>query len=110
MKQKFYAVRNGNKIGVFDTWDECKASVDGFSGAEYKSFKTYDEAIAFINGESIREDIHDGVSAYVDGSFNVATGEFSYGVVMFHEGKELHFNQKFDDVCRNILMHLNLLN
>lgn len=97
MKQKFYAVRNGHKIGVFDTWDECKASVDGFSGAEYKSFKTYDEAIAFVRGENIGADIHDGVAAYVDGSFNAGTNVFACGVVMLVNGEEITFNQAYDD-------------
>ena len=35
--------------------------------------------------------------AYVDGSYNVATGEFSYGVVMFHNGQEHTFSKSFAD-------------
>jgi viroplasmin and RNaseH domain-containing protein len=42
--KKVYAVRNGKKTGVFNTWDECKEQVNGFKGAEYKSFKTLEEA------------------------------------------------------------------
>src|SRR5437870_4562727 len=38
--KKFYAVRKGLNIGIFKTWDECKALVIGFKGAEYKSFPT----------------------------------------------------------------------
>lgn len=34
--------------------------------------------------------------AYVDGSYNVATKEFSYGVVMFFQGEELHFSEKVE--------------
>ncbi|MGL4630305.1 MAG: viroplasmin family protein [Leadbetterella sp.] len=37
---KFYAVWNGRTKGVFDTWDECKKQIDGFEGAQYKSFET----------------------------------------------------------------------
>ena len=40
---KYYAVKNGRKIGIFETWDECKAQVEGFSGAEYKSFTKKEE-------------------------------------------------------------------
>lgn len=40
-KQKFYAVKKGKNIGVYNTWDECKKQVNGFSGAEYKSFSTF---------------------------------------------------------------------
>jgi len=37
-KKKFYVVWKGKKEGVFTSWDECKKSIDGFKGAEYKSF------------------------------------------------------------------------
>lgn len=37
-KKKFYVVWKGKKNGVFNSWDECKKSIDGFKGAEYKSF------------------------------------------------------------------------
>ena len=36
---KFYAVKQGRKTGIFTSWDEAKAQVDGYSGAVYKSFK-----------------------------------------------------------------------
>ena len=45
---KYYAVKNGRKIGIFETWDECKAQVDGYSGAEYKSFTAEADALAFM--------------------------------------------------------------
>ena len=41
-KKKFYAVRQGRKIGMFLTWDECKKQVMGYPGAIYKSFGTED--------------------------------------------------------------------
>ena len=52
MAKKFYAVKNGKTPGIFETWDECKKSVDGYSGAVFKSFKTKDEALAFLGIES----------------------------------------------------------
>ena len=39
-ESKFYAVKKGRKTGVFKTWAECSDAVHGFSGAQYKSFKT----------------------------------------------------------------------
>ena len=36
--------------------------------------------------------------AYVDGSFNSATGVFGYGVVMFHNGTETHLYDSGNDV------------
>lgn len=39
-KQKYYVVWRGRETGVFDTWEACKAQIDGFKGAQYKSFPT----------------------------------------------------------------------
>jgi ribonuclease HI len=44
MPKKFYVVWKGHKTGVFDSWDECAEQVNGFPGAEYKSFATRSEA------------------------------------------------------------------
>ena len=49
MAKKVYAVRVGKSRGIFDTWDECKAMVHGFKGAEYKSFPTREEAENYLN-------------------------------------------------------------
>lgn len=58
-KKKIYAVRKGNKTGLFYSWDECKKAVHGYSGAEYKGFLTKDEAEAFLNiGKITREYDH----------------------------------------------------
>ena len=43
-KKKFYTVWEGRTKGVFDTWDECKRSTDGFPEAKYKSYPTKEEA------------------------------------------------------------------
>ena len=48
-KKKIYAVRKGNKTGLFYSWDECKKAVHGYSGAEYKGFLTKEEAEDFLN-------------------------------------------------------------
>ena len=120
MAKKFYAVKNGKTPVIFETWDECKKSVDGYSGAVFKSFKTKDEALAFLGIESssnseIPIDVDGSIAsasscvdaciasdsscatAYVDGSYNIATKEFGYGVVMFHNGEELHMSKSFSD-------------
>jgi ribonuclease HI len=44
-KQRFYVVWVGKKVGVFDSWTECKKSVDGFEGAKYKGFDSEKEAM-----------------------------------------------------------------
>ncbi|ARV15806.1 ribonuclease H1 domain-containing protein [Polaribacter sp. SA4-12] len=43
-KKKFYVVWNGRKKGVFTSWKVCKKQIDGFDGAQYKSFADLEEA------------------------------------------------------------------
>lgn len=102
MAEKFYAVKRGSVTGIFRTWDECKASVSGYSGAVYKSFKTKEEALEFLgeSGTSLQKQVsteEDCVRIYVDGSYNTATEEFSYGMVVLREGREEVYAEKFND-------------
>ena len=46
--KKFYAVRKGHRVGIFESWEECKVAVEGFSGAEYKGFTNLTEAEAYL--------------------------------------------------------------
>lgn len=101
MPSKFYAVRKGRKTGVFNTWAECQAQINGFSGAEYKSFKTSGEAMDYVKGEKKIErspvENHEKAVAYVDGSYNVHTKEYSYGAVLLHMDKEYEYSEKGTD-------------
>lgn len=47
-KKKYYVVWKGKETGVFNSWDKVKKLVQGFEGAQYKSFAEKKEAdIAF---------------------------------------------------------------
>ncbi len=97
-KQKYYAVREGRKTGIFTSWNECKALVMGFKGAIYKSFESLEEAEDFMSsGSSSASNLDFDAVFYVDGSYNISTKEFSYGVVLLKDGEEKHFNKRFDD-------------
>lgn len=37
-KNKYYVVWNGRQVGVYSNWDSCKMQIEGFKGAQYKSF------------------------------------------------------------------------
>ena len=110
-KQNFYAVKSGKTPGVYQTWEECKAQVDGFPNAAYKKFKTEDEAKAFIDGKeseartagntvdskpkksnsvsNLRSiELPDGPYAFVDGSFNPDTGVYGYGGFLCVNGEK----------------------
>ena len=102
MAKKYYAVKAGRKTGVFESWDECKSAVSGFSGAAYKSFTNREDAIDFVNGSAKsqkaqnREEKQSEAFAYVDGSYDDTTKSYSYGMVMMHGVDELHFFKKFE--------------
>lgn len=99
MAKKFYAVKIGKTPGVYETWVECQNQISGFSGAVYKGFATKEEALAFIGergGEQKKYEETQAI-AYVDGSYESKTNAFSYGIVFFYNGQEMHFSKKFID-------------
>ena len=49
-KKKYYTVWKGHRTGVFETWDDCKAQIKDFQGAQYKSFETFDAAKKALKG------------------------------------------------------------
>ena len=100
MAKKFYAVRVGKNPGIYTSWDECKENVHGFGGAEYKSFPTLSEAESFMMGGKSDNStaVRDGAAvAYVDGSYNVKTTEFSYGAVIFVGDTVVEMSKAFLD-------------
>lgn len=99
-KKKVYAVRRGKTEGIFETWDECKAAVDGYPDAEYKSFSTKEEALAYLDKNSdtsanaifsddTPEPKENQVIAYVDGSFDEKIGKYAFGCIMILPSGEI---------------------
>ena len=37
-KRRYYAVREGRKVGVFTKWSDAKQQIERFEGADYKVF------------------------------------------------------------------------
>ncbi|MBO4461615.1 MAG: ribonuclease H family protein [Lachnospiraceae bacterium] len=97
MAKNFYAVRKGLAPGIYENWDEAKAQVTGFAGAEYKGFMTREEAESYMNGES-PEGAFTGEKlqtpyAFVDGSYNIDTGVYGCGGFLIDENNERHIIQ-----------------
>ncbi|SER72439.1 viroplasmin family protein [Lachnobacterium bovis] len=106
MAKKFYAVRKGYKTGIFNTWGECEKAVKGFKGAMYKSFLTLEEAKNYL-GDSSSGKIDESLPfAFVDGSFNIATGVYGYGGFLQYNDKRyiLQGNGKDEEMAsmRNV--------
>ena len=106
MAKKVYAVRKGRTTGLFMSWDDCKAQVDGFAGAEYKSFADPAEAMAYLGltggTDTAADKFPEGVRAYVDGSYDSSSGRFSCGVVIVEtdadgRSETTELNAAFDD-------------
>ena len=49
-KKKYYTVWKGHHTGVFESWNDCKAQIKDFQGAQYKSFPTFDAAKEALKG------------------------------------------------------------
>ena len=94
MTKKYYAVRVGKIPGIYLTWDDCKAMVDGYPGAKYKSFTNIKEAECFVQGIEFSEvgtpegTLVEGDYAFVDGSFNPVTNVYGYGGFLVVRGEK----------------------
>lgn len=51
-QKNFYAVRKGVCPGIYKSWEECQRNVTGFSGAEFKGFKTLEEAEEYMGSSA----------------------------------------------------------
>ena len=84
--KKVYAVKTGKVTGVFYTWEECKASVEGYPGAEYKGFSCPEEAKAYL-GKAVQISADEELPeqgellAYVDGSYDDSLKKYAFGCV-----------------------------
>ena len=108
MAKKFYVVWRGVKTGVFHDWPTALALVDGFAGAQYKSFPTLAEAeAAFRGGAPVRSgasaagsskprvartDHADAVAAsdtviFCDGACDPNPGRAGSGMAVYGSGK-----------------------
>lgn len=98
----FYAVKFGRTPGIYPTWEECRKQVDGFSGAVFKKFLTEEEAKDFISPSDANftetpnlKPSNGSITAYVDGSYDSSSGDFSYGMVIIQNNKEQSFYKCF---------------
>ena len=103
MPKKYYAVKEGYKTGIFNTWNECKEQVEGYAGSTYKGFPTLQQANEFMGllDDTEKSSVENVMSeseavAYVDGSYEDTQKEFSYGVIIFYDGIEQRFAEKFN--------------
>lgn len=92
---KYYAIKDDLNHEIVDSWDLCKEHLKNYTKPKYKSFKTKEEAEAFLNGEILDDNIT-APKAYIDGSFDSKTNAYSFGGVLIIDGKEYPYKKKFE--------------
>jgi ribonuclease HI len=53
-KPKYYLVWQGRHPGIYDSWEACKAEVEGFENAQYKGFSTRELAEAAFSDDPVK--------------------------------------------------------
>ncbi|MPQ44039.1 viroplasmin family protein [Clostridium tarantellae] len=104
MGKKVYAIKEGYdfstnekiKNKIVNTWAECLKCVKGVKGAKYKSFESMEEAKKYLNDNNklLKKGIdnypEDYLHIYVDGSYNMSTKRYAYGVVAVRDNVVEH--------------------
>lgn len=95
---RVYAVKVGRVPGIYHTWMECAAQIDGYPGAKYQAFAHEKDAHAYLSGTVAaskdsnvpRQNNNTAAYAYVDGSYNKFTKVYGYGVIFVDESGIIH--------------------
>lgn len=95
MMMKYYAVKTSSKDAIFTDWDACLAFIKGKKGVVYKAFLTEEEAKEFIAGIT-EEPQFDLPTAYIDGSYDEKTGNYSFGGVLIVNNEIFSFSKKYE--------------
>ncbi|MBT8393368.1 MAG: ribonuclease H [Flavobacteriaceae bacterium] len=119
-KKKYYTVWKGHHTGVFDSWDDCKAQIKDFQGAQYKSFSSFDAAKKalknsykeYVNKSKFKSELSEEQlikigkpnfnSISVDAASSGNPGKLEYRGVDTKTKKELFKQGPFDEGTNNI--------
>ena len=113
---KFYVVWQGRETGIFTSWEECKPQIEDYKGAQYKSFKTREEAEqAFAHSyyAAINKDKKTDVkksptppliknSIAVDAACSGNPGDMEYRGVNVFNGEQLFLHGVYKEATNNI--------
>ncbi len=129
MRRKFYVVWEGHSPGIYDSWEECKAQVDGYPSAKYRAFDSQEaatkafrgdpeEAAALLrsiakhrskitNYEAVPGLVLDSIA--IDGACSKNPGPMEYRGVDVQTGAELFHFGPADDGTNNVAEYLALV-
>lgn len=127
--RRFYVVWEGREPGVYDSWEECEAQVNGYPGAKYKSFSSQADAVAAFRGDGRKElEIFKAIGSYrrdivnyaafpeirldaiaVDGACAKNPGPMEYRGVAVATGEEIFHIGPLEGGTNNIGEYLALI-
>ena len=94
--KKYYAIKSDDYKNIVESWDEAKEIIKDLKAPKYKSFTTFEEANAFLNGEELKQKDNYKYMAYTDGSFDEITNKYSFGCVLLMDGVEYTFKKGYE--------------
>jgi ribonuclease HI len=115
-KPKFYVVWKGRKTGIFSSWAECAAQVQGYTGAQYKSFTSRLAAEQALKGKYAAhagKPVSSGEwlfaphppvaeSVAVDAACSGSPGRLEYRGVDLRSGKEIFRQGPYENGTNNV--------
>lgn len=119
MNKKYYAVRNGHSVGLFEDLNDYKNAMRFYKGAEGCSFNSLEKAKEYLkdiiniseleekSAEQYKIKPNEKIDAFIDGSFKEYVG--SYSIVFFQNNKEVFRDFSILDYmngCTNIKSEL----
>lgn len=127
-RRKFYVVWEGLSPGIYDSWEECQAQVEGFKGARFKAFNSIEDAteafrgsyedqatllIALANRKAPQAEpparVSHGGGIAVDGACSGVPGPMEYRGVDIATGRELFHVGPYPGGTNNIAEYLALV-
>ncbi len=112
--RKTYVVWKGRQPGLYDTWAECQAQVEGVNGAQYRGYTSRAEAEEafskpFVRGEKAagKPTTYEGAGPVypalaVDAACNMRTGRMEYRGVDAKSKKEVFAMGPFEATTNNV--------
>jgi ribonuclease HI len=107
---KFYVVWNGREKGIFDSWETCRLSVVGFTGAKFKSFNSRIRAESEYGGNvPLPPEVSSGIgmALTVDGACDGTLGEFRG--VLIPSCVETFRSVPFKHATNNVMEYLAII-
>jgi ribonuclease HI len=115
-KTKYYVVWKGRRTGVFSSWAECAAQVQGFTGAQFKSFLSRPAAEQAWRGKytaQVGKPVSSGLWLFspdppvpaswcVDAACSGSPGRLEYRGVDLRTGKEVFRRGPFEHGTNNV--------